>query len=224
MPTRQRQVHLVLDEDGARRPAPDPTELTTAALQREVSNLRELFGARLDAMDKAVELFTDNLTRVPTDTDKQIVQLRDLIMARMETITVMTQERFNSVEMQFKERDTRTEQTSRDSKIAVDAALQAAKEAVGEQNRSSALAIAKSETATAKQIDQLTTLIQTTAASSDSKITDNKDRVTRIEAVKLGGQETTNSQQASALTITGIIIAVAAFGSVIVDILVRHTQ
>jgi hypothetical protein len=46
-------------------------------------------------------------------------------------------------------------------KIAVDAALQATKEAVAEQNRSFALATDKSETATMKQIDALGLAIQT---------------------------------------------------------------
>ena len=43
--------------------------------------------------------------------------------------------------------------------VAVDAALQAAKEAVGEQNKSNALAIAKSEATFTKQIDQIGVLI-----------------------------------------------------------------
>lgn len=80
----------------------------------------------------------------------------------------------------------RTEQSSKDSKVAVDAALQAAKEAVGEQNKSSALAIAKSETATTKQIDQLGILIQNNTKAFDDKISDLKDRLTRIEGMGQG--------------------------------------
>src|ERR1700738_587069 len=131
------------------RPIPDPTVLTTQQLLRELNNLKEIMYTRLDAMDKAMGIFSDNITRVPTDTDKQISHLKEL-----------HDEKFKSISIQFAERDTRTEQTSRDSKVAVDAALQAAKEAVGEQNKSSALAIAKSEASTTKQIDQLGTNIQ----------------------------------------------------------------
>jgi len=95
-------------------------------------------------------------------------------------------EKFRSIAVQFSERDTRTEQTSRDSKVAVDAALQAAKEAVGEQNRSSALAIAKSEAATAKSIDQLQVILQTATSAIDDKISDIKERLTIIEAKRVG--------------------------------------
>jgi hypothetical protein len=91
------------------------------------------------------------------------------------------EEKFNSVQVQFAERDTRTEQTSKDSKVAVDAALQAAKEAVGEQNKSSTLAIAKSEAATTKQIDQISVIINTMAKGLDDKIDDIKTRLTSIE-------------------------------------------
>ncbi len=68
----------------------------------------------------------------------------------------------------------------------MDAALQAAKEAVGEQNKSSALAIAKSEAATTKQIDQLAGVIQTMTKAFDDKVGDVKDRLTRIEGAKQG--------------------------------------
>ena len=71
-------------------------------------------------------------------------------------------------------------------KIAVDAALQAAKEAVAEQNRSFALATGKSETATMKQIDALGLAIQTANKGLDDKIADLKDGLTRIEGMDLG--------------------------------------
>ena len=42
-------------------------------------------------------------------------------------------EKFSSIQTQFKERDVRTDQTASQVKLAVDAALQAQKEAAGEQ-------------------------------------------------------------------------------------------
>lgn len=86
-------------------------------------------------------------------------------------------EKFKSVQVQFQERDIRIEQASRDSKIAIEAALQAAKEAVAEQNKSSAMAIAKSEAATTKQMDAIGMMIQSTTKSLDDKISDLKDRL-----------------------------------------------
>lgn len=88
------------------RPDPDPTQLTTQQLLREIALTRELF-------------------------DSQMSGLREL-----------HQEKFHSIEIQFTERDKRASDSARDSKTAVDAALQAAKEAVG-----------KSEVSTTKQIE-----------------------------------------------------------------------
>jgi len=217
--------------DHDRRPIPDPTVLTTRQLLREVTALKELVGTRLDAMDKAQALFENNLSRVPTETDRQIQHLKELHGVRfgevhseliagrtilntrmdaMDKAVVLLQaisdtapskidekiaslhgihdEKFSSIGTQFRERDVRTEQSSKDSKVAVDAALQAAKEAVGEQNKSSALAIAKSEASTTKQIDQLGQLIQSTTKGVDDKFQDVKDRLTRIEG-KTEGQK-----------------------------------
>ena len=64
--------------------------------------------------------------------------------------------------------------------------MQAAKEAVAEQNRSFALATGKSETATMKQIDALGLAIQTANKGLDDKIADMKDRLTSIEGMDLG--------------------------------------
>jgi len=145
-------------------------------------------------------------------------------------------ERFHSISTQFIERDVRTEQTSRDSKVAVDAALQAAKEAVGEQNRSSALAIAKSEAATVKQIDQQGLLIQTATGALNDKIEDIKDRLTRIEGMGVGQinaqtasqvekqaqQGVQNLQQGSntlmVAIVVGIVGGIAGIGGLIVAI------
>jgi hypothetical protein len=125
---------------------------------------------RINAVEKASEVFQEGLTRVPTQVQQEVSHLKEL-----------HGERFRSIDTQFQERDTRTEQTARDTKTAVDAALQAAKEAVGAQNLASATAIAKSEATTTKQIDQLVTLIQTSITGLDGKITDVKDRLTLIE-------------------------------------------
>lgn len=194
-------------EDGL-IPVPDPTRLTTEQLQREIFGLRELLEVklgeassavdlvrkiietRLDGMDEAIRLLQDTADkfhdRFPVRIDEKIAALREVNEQRFNAVTATHEEKFSSIQTQFRERDVRTEQSSKDSKVAVDAALQAAKEAVGEQNKSSALAIAKSETATTKQIDQLGMLIQTMTKGFDDKIVDVKDRVTRIEGTGSG--------------------------------------
>lgn len=158
---------------GTKSPQSDPTFLTTQQLLREMESLKDLVFTRLDAMDKAMELFNANITRVPTDTDKQISHLKEL-----------HDEKFEGIEKQFKERDVRTEQSATATKIAVDAALQAQKEAAGAQNESNSAGIAKSETATTKQIDGITALLNGGLKALDEKINDLKGRLDRGEGQK----------------------------------------
>jgi hypothetical protein len=167
-------------------PVPDPTVLTTAALAQAIAALREIlearmegqkevFETRLNGMDRAIALVQDSADRLPLHMETKVRNLERL-----------HEEKFASVQTQFRERDTRAEQTQKDSKVAVDAALQAAKEAVGEQNKSSSLAISKSEAATTKQIDQLVVLITSSNKALDEKINDVKERVTRTEGKGAG--------------------------------------
>jgi cation transport regulator ChaB len=149
--------------------------VTLNQLYREFSLLLKLVETRLDGMDKAQELFKDDLTRVPTELDKEISHLKDLY-----------EEKFRSIETQFRERDTRTEQISKQSEVAINAALQAAKEAVEKQNQSSALAISKSEVSFTKQFDQIGDRISAAVKSTDDKFTDLKDRITMLEGQKKG--------------------------------------
>lgn len=126
--------------------------------------------------------------------------------------------------MRFTDLLTQMDRTSRESKTAVDAALQAAKEAVGEQNRSNALAISKSEVTFTKQIDQIGFTLSSIQKSIDDKIDDIKVRfnaieirVNGIEGQKRGGNEV----WAIWFAVTGIVVAV--FGAVISCVVVfRH--
>lgn len=184
-------------------PHPDPTRLTTEQLTRAILDLKELFNMQLTSVLKDIEIINQVVIRRPAEVDKQIDHLRGFLEARIdgmdranvllqqildrtplivdekiEALGRLHEEKFLSIAGQFRERDVRTEQSSKDSKVAVDAALQAAKEAVGEQNKSSALAIAKSEASTVKQIDQLGLLIATQATGFNDKVADLKDRIT----------------------------------------------
>jgi len=137
--------------------------------------LREVLETRLAGMDKAIDLIQSAADKVPSKMDVAIQQLREL-----------QDEKFGSIAIQFKERDTRTEQTSKDSKVAVDAALQAAKEAVGEQNKSNALANSKMEASFTKLIDQQAALIAATNKASDDKIDEIRARLSAMEGHSKG--------------------------------------
>ncbi len=113
-------------------------------------------------------LTTDQLRR-------EIGGLRELIETMIVAVRQLHEEKFDSIDIRFMERDKRVDQAVRDAKTSADAALQAAKEAVSEQNKSNTLSIAKSESAFTKQIDNL-----------GDKINDVKDRMNVIEGRSKG--------------------------------------
>lgn len=146
-------------------PVPDPTVLTTAQLLGAIEAVKELLRAELHGLSMTVD-------------------------ARLEAMRKLDDEKFRGIQTQFSERDTRTEQSSRDSKVAVDAALQAAKEAVGKQQEASDRAIAKQEASTTKQLEAIALLIASNTKAADDKIDDLKDRLTRIEGKGQGASLT----------------------------------
>jgi SMC interacting uncharacterized protein involved in chromosome segregation len=187
------------------RPVPDPTVLTTQQLLREILGLKEVVFTRLEGMDKALALLHDNLTRGPSEIDQRISHLRELVMSRFDTVEIQ----FEHVQDQFRERDTRVDQTAKASKEALDAALQTAKEAVGEQNKSNTMSISKSEAATNKQIDQLAQLITSTNTAVTDKVNDLKDRLTLIEGQNRGMRTAvadTRTTSSMSVNVIGLII------------------
>jgi hypothetical protein len=196
------ETSLYGEPSGLQPAKADPTQLTLDVLHRESLFLKELVFTRLDAMDKAVALFSTNLTRVPTDVDKQVGNLKELLFERFNRVTTQ----FEGIQLQFIERDVRTEKSAEDSKIAVDAALQAAKEAVGKQQESNSLAISKSEGATTKQLDQINVNLQTINAALNDKIDDVKNRLTIQDGKGLGA----GALWGVIATAAGIVIAVMA--------------
>ncbi len=167
--------------------------MTTAQLDRTIVGLSEnisakfeAIGVRLNAMDKAVTVFHDDFTRVPTQVDRAIKDLRQLMESKIDKVVEVTVERFARVDVLFVEGDKRTQQLSTANALALAAALQAAKEAVAEQNRSNTTAIAKSESAVGEQIPQLQVSFQTVNQGANEKIDDIKSRLYRGEGGNFG--------------------------------------
>lgn len=197
----------------------DPSALTTQQLLRENFWLRELLETRIDGMDKAIMLLQAFADRTPTTMDIQheVTALREVAM-----------EMFRGIKTQLLERDAQTEKASRDVKSAVDAAFAAAKEAVGEQNKSNALSISKSEVGFTKQIDGIVELIRTTSKAVDDKIGDLKERVTQIESRTQGAQvqkveSQTNATQSWGFIVGGIGILVSV-ATLIVLVVTRFSH
>jgi hypothetical protein len=184
----------------------DPSILTTRQLLREISLLEDKINTRFSANEKNFEKLFNSFEKITDTIDRSIGHLN-----------AVHSEKFNSIQTQFRERDTRAEQTSKDSKTAVDAALQAAKEAVSEQNKSNTLAVTKSETATTKQIDQIYTLINASNKATDEKINDIKGRLDQGLGVENGVKATKDDSKA------WIAIAISA-ASVLVILVVGVVQ
>jgi hypothetical protein len=201
--------------------ATDPSRLTTEQLDTRIAALKDTLVTRLDGMDKAIVVLRDTWDKMPVEMYSHIDQVRNLILEKFATV----QEQFASIQTQFSERDVRVEQTARDTKVAVDAALQAAEKAVGKQTEAFSLSIAKSETVTSKQIDAQGDLISTMTSGLSGQIIDVKERLSRMESEAKGQADAVNNRQASTSTNVGIIglIIVGVIGVIgIVVNLVTH--
>jgi len=167
-------------------------------------------------MAVAIKLAQEAADRQPSaeSVEKSVTALAELF-----------EEKLNTIRTQILERDAQKETAAKDVKSAVDAAFAAAKEAVGEQNKSNALAITKSETSTMKQIDQIGVNIEGLARSVNDKINDIKDRVAAHDVLirtgtssVLGRSEGISSMGAIILGLVSSVSALAAVAAVVIAI------
>jgi hypothetical protein len=207
----------------------DPTRLTTDAVnavteqfRRDLDSLRELFEARLSAMDKATELLAATVGKVPSDTDKAVGALRELLAARidgMDTATkllaaqvsevptstdkavaalrLILQGEIRNVQDVAQEKFTAIEGTFASNALALTAALAAQKEAAAEQNKSNTLAIGKSEQGTKETIAANASQTGTSLASQAALIADLKERLVRLESGGLATVAAAGEQRAA---------------------------
>jgi hypothetical protein len=170
-------------------PVPDPSLLTTAALDREVAHLQQLLAGQIDDIAKDLARFQDNHDE----------RHRDVVGAAISHLKELCEVKFSGVATRFEERDLRFAQRDADSNEAIKAALSAAKEAV-----------AKSEATFTKEIDSLKELIATNARATDQQIRDIKDEQTGARGQSSGIDKTW------ALVMTLVPILISAVGVVIV--------
>lgn len=203
-------------------PIPDPTVLTTEQLLRTAQAERDYVDGRIDVlierlsgMDRATELLSDTVNKVPTEVQREVGNLGAVV-----------DEKFTSVDKQFAERDTRSEREARDNKLAVDAAFAAQEKQAVAESVSNQKAIDKSEVATNKAIDKLAELFESRVGGLAESLSDLKNRVQAIESSKQGVVE--NAQQnyqsrepatASRMLIAFSIVGVLAFLSLIVSVI-----
>ncbi len=141
----------------------DPTALTTEQLIRAIDGLREI-------LEAAIKAETDLTHSRFKGVENAIAATREFAQIKFEALETQNQ----MIEKQ------RIEQ-KQDVKAAVDAALAAQKEAVKEQTLASERSIAKSEAATAKQMEQMSQTFGTSVGSVAQQVGDAKDRIQRLE-------------------------------------------
>ena len=197
-------------------PNPDPSLLTTQNLRDGLANLKELIGARLDAMDTATSLRLEAFDRVPAETHEKIEHLKEVVGEKLG----VQNEKFRGIAKQFEERDVRTAQASGAADDALKAALQAAKELVGAQGEASAAAAVKSETSFAKRVDQIGTILQTTQLALDARITELKERIDRGEGSSSGAEMSINSKRQDNQLLISVIGALLLLVSIAIAVFV----
>jgi hypothetical protein len=211
----------------------NPSQITQQAIDKAIDAAFQIIVARLDAQEKAQDLFQADLTRVPTTVDRQITALRELLeqrligiemdikgmhraiddrdsktksqvdhlhalmLSKVEELSSVTTERFLGVAAQFSERDTRTDQRAGDTKLAVDAAFAAAKEAT-----------AKIEAGFTKQIDAMISIIDTKTSNLAGGLGDLKESFTRLEARSQGVRSGSTDTWGWMFGAVGLLVAI----------------
>lgn len=141
---------------------------------------------RFASVEKLLDATADRFNSRHGDILSEVTHLKEFMNEKISGISIglngiesVAEQRFARIDSQFIERDKRTDQLSLADKTAVAAALQAAKEAVGAQNTSNSIAIAKSESSTVESIRQLQTLFNSAIAAVNDKLNDTRSRLDR---------------------------------------------
>jgi hypothetical protein len=148
---------------------------------------------------------------------RSIATLKELMLTLFTGQENVMREKFASFDTQLGLIERQRVEQKEDTKTAVDAALQAQKEAVREQTTASERAIAKSESAVTKQLDQQTITVNTAFTGVGDGMNDLKDRVSKVENVAAGARLATRDyKEGDAAKINQGQLIVAAVGIVII--------
>lgn len=198
-------------------PNPDPSALTTALVEREISLLKEMVNLRLMAVESAAATFAEGLTRVPTVLDREI-----------EKVSELTAERFRSIDNRFTERDVRAEKVELAQKefaaaqavasgVANTVALSAQKEQAAAQSTFFAATMAERQGATTKQIDATTALLATYNKATDDKLAEINRRLDRGEGMTVNH----SSSQATMIALGSLAVSMI-IGAVSIVTAITH--
>jgi|ERR1035441_5529074 hypothetical protein len=153
-----------------------------ATVTKDLGALQALLGARIDGMDTATKRLAESAAKFPSDLDKAIASLREILagdiaqaLAETRRVEDVTQEKFDRVDAQFVSNDK-----------ALTAALAAQEKAAAEQQKSNTLAIDKSENTTQETIRANDAKTASSIDAQAQTMGDIKERVVRIESAGVG--------------------------------------
>jgi len=217
------------ESSGDWRPIPDPSKLTTDAIdaatgkiyktvEDKIAILRAemlIRDARFEGMDKASELMREDVNRVPTLLQTEIAHLKELQETQKEDLKELLKEI-----IQREVKGIGDQITGRDTALA--AALKAAQDAVAQQNTANGLAIDKAQAATKEAQTAISELFRTRTDALATVAADLRSRLDRIEAGGIGSATTrldlrgdmSQHNQSTAL-IVSIVAAIVGFLSLV---------
>jgi hypothetical protein len=198
-------------------PIPDPTSLTTDAvnkldveLRRDLASLERLLVQRLDTIeldqrdnrDEAQNRLAEAVALLTTQISEKMHAEREYIAGQISLVAIGAQEKFIAIEGTFAS-----------NALALTAALAAQKEAAFEAKKSSDLAIDKSEAATKEKIDSNAAQTNTSLKALEDRFDDLKERVDRGDGNTAGAHESRSEQRLNTNQLISlasvIIIAIA---------------
>ncbi len=174
-------------------PVPDPTKLTTEALDRALVIVQ----ATLEAQGAVL---TEQITHQREHVDDKVRACNQAIDALKE----MRDAKFAEVDRQLRQSEHMRIEQKGDTRAAVDAALTAQKEA-----------ISKSEVAVGKQLEQLSETFRTGFDGIKREVAIVRERVVAIEQQKEGAQGANASLYAVAAFLVAVIIIAATLAAAI---------
>jgi hypothetical protein len=190
-------------------------------LDRAEEKIMALLGTRLTLLEGFVnEKFhsADVLTKEKFEAvDERFDAAVKIRNGQFEAERVYVNERFNAVILRFTEMEKRSKDLDEARALALAAALQAAKEAVAEQNRSNTTAIGKSETAVGEQIKQMRETFDTALRGQGIQISDLKTRLDRGEGGSSGATNLRTEQRANTTVNVGILGCAIAFAALVIS-------
>lgn len=155
---------------------------------------------------------------------REVANIREVIEAAIAALTTLVEEKFKRVTQQFDLIEHQRIEQKTDTRSAVEAALTAQKESVVSQTEASERAISKSETATAKQLEDLRKAFSESMDSLRREIGSLKDRIVEVDA-KVSGQQMQRAgakeDRTGLYAVIGVVGTLAAIAAVVAAFLRR---